>query len=170
MAAFATLPSLPLLLKSCGVKEEVYVPKNITIIQYETIWHIAENILPKTITPGASDAKVAQYFDSLFSGYLNSEAAEELLAGLDKFINKSQQDLKQEFAKVPVDTQVTYLQDLSEIMEPNSFYTSVKGIILWAFFTSEVGIKSMNYRPVPGRYNGCVTTDESTKNIINNRW
>ena len=45
----------------------------------------------------------------------------------------------------------------------------MKQIILWAYFTSEVGMKSMNYLPVPGRYNGCITIDENEKNLVGNR-
>jgi len=61
------------------------------------------------------------------------------------------------------------LSALDKDKNPESFFKSIKKIILWAYFTSEVGMKSMNYLPVPGRYNGCISIDETEKNLVGNR-
>ena len=73
------------------------------------------------------------------------------------------------FVDLEQDQQLAYLRILDQEKQPDSFFKSMKQIILWAYFTSEVGMKSMNYLPVPGRYNGCITIDENEKNLVGNR-
>lgn len=165
-----SLPSIGMLLQSCSVTEQAYVPVNLSAEQYETIWHLAETILPKTTTPGASDAKVAPYIDLLFSGYLEVDDSNKLKKGLNDFMLDCQSKFQANFDAITIENRISFLEEIEEEANPKSFYASIRGIILWAFFTSEVGIKSMNYRPVPGQYNGCIEADNTTLNLIGNRW
>ena len=168
--ALGTLPSLSFLVESCGIQEASYVPVNLTVDQYKVVWQIAETILPKTTTPGANEAGVAPYIDLLFSGYFTDEESEEFKTGLDEFATVSKEKLQLDFADATEQQKQQYLLDLDENAAPDDFYKSIKDIVLWAYFTSEVGIKSMDYKPVPGKYSGCTEVDINTKNLIGNRW
>ena len=65
--------------------------------------------------------------------------------------------------------QIAYLKIVDSDEGKDTFFRSFKGIILFAYFTSEQGMKSMNYLPVPGRFNGCIEIDENEKNLVGNR-
>ncbi|MGH2553929.1 MAG: gluconate 2-dehydrogenase subunit 3 family protein [Chitinophagaceae bacterium] len=40
---------------------------------------------------------------------------------------------------------------------PNHYFTMMKHLTLWGYFTSETGCReALRYNPVPGRYEGCV--------------
>ena len=168
MGSMGALPYLTSVLTSCGSVKERYVPINLTQEQYDTVWHMAERILPRTLTPGAADAGVAAYFDTLFSGYLDQEAVQEILGKLEVFMANCLEKFEKGFDKLTGDQQIAYLNEIAS--DEESFYQDIRGISLWAYYTSEVGVKSMDYQPVPGKYNGCETVVETTKNLIGNRW
>ncbi len=45
--------------------------------------------------------------------------------------------------------------------EPVGFYRQLKSMALWGYFSSEeIGMKHLNYDPIPGEYRGCIPLDE----------
>ena len=166
--ALGSLPYLSTFLQGCGSGEVVYKPINLTQEQYDVVWHFAERILPRTETPGASDAGVAAYVDQLFSGYFDEESAAELMEKLEGSMEKTMTQYGKSFDRLSIEDQLKILKE--EEKDPESFYQAMRGITLWAYYTSEIGIKSMDYRPVPGQYQGCIEVTADTKNLIGNRW
>ncbi len=170
LVGLGSLPAISVLLKSCGVsRPSDYKPTYLSIDQFDTVWKMAELILPKTETPGASDAGVAPYIDLLFASYFEEEERVELETGLNDFMTKCQQQYQKSFLELEAETQIQYMSDLESTSARKSFFKSFKELVLWAFFTSEVGMKSMNYKPVPGKYEGCITIDENEKLLVGNR-
>jgi hypothetical protein len=44
------------------------------------------------------------------------------------------------------------------------YYSMVKQLTLWGYWTSEVGTKhALRYVPVPGTYQGCIDVDPTTR-------
>lgn len=174
-SAIATLglslsPALLISLESCAEKRPtndnpIYLNKE----QFDTIWQIAELVLPATDTPGADDAKVAPFIDQLFGEYFDDQIKMDYLEGLSSFMLNCQNDMGNSFIDLNQEEQLKYLTLMDEDEAEDSFFRSIKGIILWAYFTSEPGMKSMNYLPVPGRFNGCIEIDENEKNLVGNR-
>ena len=163
-------PAVLLSLESCSkhrptTDQPIYLSEK----QFDTIWQMAELVLPRTDSPGADDAKVAPFIDQLFGQYFEDDEKVRFENGLEKFIKNCSESFGKSFGDLENEQQLAHLNELDQANEADSFFKSVKGIILWAYFTSEPGMKSMNYLPVPGRYNGCITIDDNEKNLVGNR-
>lgn len=46
------------------------------------------------------------------------------------------------------------------------YFTMMKGLTLFGYFTSEAGSKSFRYLPVPGRFDGCIDYKKGDKMIV----
>ena len=163
-------PGLLMSLESCS-KSRPTADQPIYLIeeQFDAIWQMAELILPQTDAPGASEAGVAPFIDQLFGEYFEEEERIKYESGLQSFFENCQNEYGKSFLRLEKEKQTAYLQQLDTAEPPDAFFRSFKQIILWAYFTSEQGMKSMNYLPVPGRYNGCISIDDTEKNLVGNR-
>ena len=48
--------------------------------------------------------------------------------------------------------------------DPAHYFTLVKQLTLWGFFTSEVGsTEGLRYLPVPGKYDGCTEYEDGDR-------
>ena len=137
--------------------------------EFDTLWLMADIILPKTETPGAIEAGVPIFIDKLYGEFLEDEEKNKLEAGLKLFSETCENEKGSSFLDLDKESQISYLEKLDNAGAEEEFFKSSKQIILWAYFTSEVGMKTMNYLPVPGRYNGCISIDQEEKNIVGNR-
>ncbi len=166
LLGMGALPGLSVWLKSCGVERLTnYQPSYLSTAQFDTVWKLADIILPQTDTPGASEAGVAPYIDLLFQSYFQEDKKARLESGLNSFMKQCQAQEGKSFINLDPKKQVSFMEEV----QSGEFFSSFKQLVLWAFFTSEVGMKSMNYRPVPGQHQGCITIDESEKNLVGNR-
>lgn len=163
-------PPILLALESCADKrptndEPIYLSQE----QFDVIWQISELVLPATDTPGANDAKVAPFIDQLFGEFFEDDEKARYLEGLNSFVSNCKNEMGSTFLALSLEDQKKYLTRMDEDDSEDSFFRSIKWIILWAYFTSEPGMKSMNYLPVPGRFNGCIKIDDKEKNLVGNR-
>ena len=163
-------PSVLLSLESCSKKEPTdTVQRYLSGEKYDVLWVIAERILPRTDSPGADDAGVAPFVDQLFGEYFNEADRQMYEEGLDQFMLDCEETFGNSFLDLAEGDQMDYLIALDKKGQDDPFFSSLRKIILWAFFTSEIGMKSMNYLPIPGRFNGCITIDGQEKNLVGNR-
>lgn len=163
-------PGLLVSLESCAkTRPTADQPVYLTEEQFDAIWQMSELILPQTDSPGASEAGVAPFIDQLFGQYFEEDEKVKYESGLIEFLTNCKDQYGKSFIDLDRDRQIDYLTTLDKEKDPDSFFKSIKKIILWAYFTSEVGMKSMNYVPVPGRYNGCISIDDTEKNLVGNR-
>jgi len=163
-------PGLLVSLESCAkTRPTADQPVYLTEEQFDAIWQMSELILPQTDSPGASEAGVAPFIDQLFGQYFEEDEKVKYESGLIEFLGNCVDQYGKSFIDLDRDRQIDYLTTLDKEKDPDSFFKSIKKIILWAYFTSEVGMKSMNYVPVPGRYNGCISIDDTEKNLVGNR-
>lgn len=162
-------PGLLMSLESCSkARPTIDQPVYLSEEQFDAIWQMAELILPKTDSPGANDAGVAPFVDQLFGKYFSEEEKTSSESGLQLFLSNCIDEYGKSFIDLDKEKQMDYLNALDNNKAPESFFKSMKQIILWAYFTSEAGMKSMNYLPVAGRYNGCISIDEKEKNLVGN--
>jgi hypothetical protein len=96
-------------------------------------------------------------------GFLKSSAEErkKLLISLDnqlKETTKKNELLKQKEAERQKSSQASGKPNYLKKTPPPSYFAMVKQLSLLGYFTSEIGYKSMGYVPVPGRYDGNVTS------------
>ena len=163
-------PALLISLESCSKKRPTSdIPVYLDQEQFDNIWQIAELVLPKTESPGADDARVAPFIDQLFGEFFEEEVKNEYTIGLRNFAENCKSQMGKSFLNLDEKGQIAYLKIVDIDEGKDTFFRSFKGIILFAYFTSEQGMKSMNYLPVPGRFNGCIEIDENEKNLVGNR-
>lgn len=162
------LPGLSVLLKGCGVERLTdYQPAFLSTMEYDAVWKMAELILPRTATPGAADAGVAPYIDLLFSRYFEADERDRLHAQLRALLESASDQLGRPFVEWEDTRQTDFMSKLEG--SGDYFFKTFKSLVLWGFFSSEAGMKSMNYQPIPGKYEGCIPLDPEMKSIVGNR-
>ena len=163
-------PVILLSLESCAKNRPTNdLPVYLDQEQFDSIWQIAELVLPKTDSPGADDAKVTPFIDQLFGEFFEDDIKATYVNGLKSFLDTCKSEMGNSFLSLNHQEQNDYMLIADNEDIENSFFRSFKWIILWAYFTSEPGMKGMNYLPVPGRFNGCIEIDENEKNLVGNR-
>lgn len=106
------------------------------------------------------------------TSFMNADAKQrhELFIALDKEA-KDYQQKKNDFDKVQ------YEKELKEWANGNSkylkeemsshYFTMMKQLTLWGFFTSEKGItQALKYVPVPGHFDGCIDYKKGDKIMV----
>lgn len=150
-----------------GVGGEVLAAKDIELLDA-----VAETILPRTDTPGASDAKVAQFMKVFVRDCYTSAEQDRFISGPVDIRERCQQQYGRSFQQLD-DTERSELigtldqealalleelgEDSSELDAPGDvhYFTMIKQLTLFGFFTSEVGATEvLRYVAVPGRYDG----------------
>ncbi len=168
IVGIGVIPGFSALLQRCGVERTTgYQPQYLTVEQYDTVWQIARLIIPSTDTPGADEAGVAQYIDLVVGEFLETQETEDFHKGLNDLITLSSGTYDKKFTKLDEVQQLELLNSLES--GSDEFVRSLKEMVIWAYFTSEPGMRSLNYVPVPGRYNGCIQIDASEKVLVGNR-
>jgi hypothetical protein len=167
---FGLAPGILLSLQSCSRERPTSnLPIFLSLEQFDTVWEMAELVIPKTNSPGADDAGVTPFIDLLYGEYFEDQDKTRFETGLTLFIADCKDIYGKSFLDIDKAARIDYLQDLDKEDSYESFFFFIKTIILWAYFTSEPGMKSMNYLPVPGKYNGCITIDDQEKTLVGNR-
>lgn len=130
-----------------------------TAKQLATVGAMAERVLPKTDTPGALDAGVPAFIETMARGYLTADEVRTLTAGVADVDARSQAAHQRAFADLTAAQQDALLTKLAE--DPNgksgAFFRQFRELTVVGYFTSElVGKNVLHYDPVPGMYQGCL--------------
>ena len=125
---------------------------------------IGETILPHTQqSPGAKAAKIALFMKAMVNDCYSEQEAEIFIRGIASLNSRAHDTYNHEFLKLSI-TQKTALLNQLDLEAKNQkdtltphYFTMLKGLCIWGYFTSEVGAtKALQYNPVPGGYKGCV--------------
>lgn len=130
---------------------------------------IADRLLPRTDTPGASDVGVPAFIDLLYGEFMTGEERQMLTAGLGGVDAASAAAHRRSFISLTPAEQDGVLRGiaLAEEGRPQGFFRLFRSATILGYFTSEqVGRTVLNYDPVPGRYEGCLPLSE----VGNRNW
>ena len=129
---------------------------------------LAETILPRTDTPGARDAAVGPFIARYSAACYSPDHIALLQAGLKDIdaqmralhgtgFRQASQEEKTSLL-VSVDRQAkTHAAEREAGGGQPHYFTLIKQLTLLGFFTSEPGqAHVVRYRPVPGKYKGCI--------------
>ncbi|WP_447934267.1 gluconate 2-dehydrogenase subunit 3 family protein [Stenotrophomonas lactitubi] len=135
-----------------------------------TLDEIAETILPRTKTPGAKDAGAGAFMATFVSDCYSARQQATFRAGLadidkragGRFISLAPQartellrTLDAEARKRAVEVTETGTAEEGEAMP--HYFTMIKQLAIFGFFTSKVGATEvLQYVAVPGRYDGAL--------------
>jgi hypothetical protein len=135
---------------------------------------IGETILPATNTPGAKEAKVGEFMTVIVNDCYETKDQTAFMAGLKKLNEASNKASGKTFMQatteqrhsllVDLDKEATAFQKTKKPEETKHYFTMLKELTLWGFFSSEVGAtKALRYIAVPGKYEGTVPYKKGDK-------
>lgn len=136
---------------------------------------VGETILPVTSSsPGAKEAKIGEFMKVIVTDCYEEKDHKIFLEGIGKLNQASQKKYSKDFMPLKAEEKHDLLVDLDaeakayeknkQKGEPTHYFTMMKQLTLWGYFTSEVGSKNaLRYLPVPGRFDGCYPYEEGDK-------
>jgi hypothetical protein len=156
---------------------------------------IGETILPKTATPGAKDAQIGKFMQTIVADCYFPADQEIFTNGIEILKKECEKNYSKDFLTCNMQERTTLVKQFddeakqynikkyaadAEITEktkgtkeykregmPNHWFSLVKQLTMWGFFTSEVGAsQALRYIPVPGRYDGCVDYKKGDRAIF----
>jgi hypothetical protein len=156
---------------------------------------IGETILPKTATPGAKDAQIGKFMQTIVADCYFPADQEIFTNGIETLKKECTKKYNKDFLACNMQERTTLVKQFdeeakqynikkyaadAEITEktkgtkeykreaiPNHWFSLVKQLTMWGFFTSEVGAsQALRYIPVPGRYDGCVDYKKGDRAIF----
>lgn len=125
---------------------------------------IGETILPNTDeSPGAKAAYIGTFMKTIVNDCYSEDETLIFIDGLDKIEEKSMDGFGESFLSLSKEKKLNLLTQFDEeakkhrSLEEPHFFTMLKELTLWGYFTSEVGAtEALRYNPVPGRFEGCI--------------
>ena len=165
-----SLPAITGILAGCTGERESgasWKPRALSAKQGEMVATIAEQIIPRTDTPGARDAGVHRFVDEMMADYYPAGERARFLAGLADLDERARRGCGNDFLACAASEQASLLAVLdreavgraASRTEPHWFRT-MKELTLLGYYTSEAGLtKELGWVQVPGRYDGCVPLD-----------
>jgi gluconate 2-dehydrogenase gamma chain len=142
----------------------------LTPLQARTVIALAEVIVPETETPGATEASVVDFVDVIVAEWLDPDEGDRFLQGADDVDRRARGREGVEFAACSPESRISLVAALDAEVEaarrdPTAdpsllFFHQMKRLTLAGYFTSEVGMRALGYRIVPGAFEACVLLDE----------
>ncbi len=125
----------------------------------------AEHIIPRSETPGATDAEVSTFIDRMLAGWYPAVDRDRFRAGLQELDARSQARAHQSFVNCSAADQVAVLEvfdgEVSDLRRTNAaqanehWFAMLKYLTVWGYCTSEVGMQqTLHTWPMPMRYDG----------------
>ncbi len=127
-----------------------------TTEEMDLITRIVDAILPRTDSPSASDAGVPQIIDQMVGKVYPKEASEQYRIGF--------QALSGHIEKKDLSASLVQIEKGTEAIpeEVSGAYRHLKQqTIAYYLSTEQVGKNFLNYLPVPGEYQACITLEEA---------
>ncbi len=149
----------------------------------------AEAILPRTDTPGATDAQVTEFIDWMMAEWMHENERSAMLAAIDDLDRRAQATHGTSFSAATAEQQNGILAvmdaEVAELLTRDSagpgdeyvespdsqptptapahpFY-QIKRWTLVGYFTSEPGMtEALKWNPFPGRWEPCMNIEERT--------
>lgn len=122
---------------------------------------VAEAIIPRTDTPGATDARVNEFIDLLLADWYKEEDRVRLLKGIDAIDAEARALGNTTFASATPNTQHALLVrwDSAESgpETATAAFKRLKSLTIYGFFTSEIAVKEVT-KPVifHPAFEGCI--------------
>ncbi|HEY3129784.1 MAG TPA: gluconate 2-dehydrogenase subunit 3 family protein [Acidobacteriota bacterium] len=113
--------------------------------QNELVLMIAEMIIPETTTPGARNARVNEYIDTVLT---EADFKERFLKGLDWIDEFSRRHTGKDFLQAGAAQRTELMQQISdlndniapELAPGRQFFDLIKGLTIVGYYTSEPGL------------------------------
>lgn len=137
----------------------------LTPAQARTVAAAAERIIPRTETPGATDANVTAFIDHMLAHWYSEAERAVFVNGLPELDARAVPAGSARFVSLPVGKQEAVLQALDDEVTQlrkgnaeaanNHWFGMLKYLTVFGYCTSKAGMtQHLATWPLPGRYNG----------------
>jgi len=137
----------------------------LTAAEYDIVSQAAERIIPRTTTPGATDARVADFIDVMLADWYTGSDRERFKIGLRELDGRARNLANHAFAETPQRQQTELLETLDRELQlrrqsgvagaDDHWFAMLKHLTIWGYYTSRPGIeKELRVELIPGRYDG----------------
>lgn len=162
-----TAPLISSILTGCRSEVAVvdpYVPIFFKEQEFAFIQQIVDIILPKTDSPSASEVGVQNIIDTMIGSTYSLEDQEKWKINFQALLTKLNEDPEDlEFKNVSKNLSLENLEKLrAEVYENEEPVKAAindlrQQTIAYYLSTEEIGTKFLNYLPIPGQYEACIT-------------
>jgi gluconate 2-dehydrogenase gamma chain len=171
MGGAISAPAVLGVLNGCSAKkEETWQPVFLSKEQGAVMADVAEIIIPRTDTPGAKDAGVPAFIDTMLKDVYEDADRQRFVTGLKAFDDAARSAHGKGFVELPKAQQAELVKkfhdeavasELALETRPayleRPFILMTKELTLLGFFTSKAGATEvLQYSAVPGSFKGCV--------------
>ncbi len=126
---------------------------------------VGETILPKTTSPGAKDAAIGTFMTVMVNDCYDKKDQQIFHDGIKKLDDASKKTNNTSFLKASPEQRTSLLTTLDKEAkdyqkdkkkeDPNHYFTMMKQLTLFGFFTSKPGAtQALRHIAVPGKYDG----------------
>jgi hypothetical protein len=127
--------------------------------QIRLVTAIADMIIPRTDTPGASDVGVPAWVNLIVTEYYNDNERTPFLTGLDAIDAQAIRDEGTRFADLSAESKDRVMKTLDTPAERGAItaqaYSRLKGLVIHGYFTSRIVQQDVLRTAVmPGRFDG----------------
>jgi gluconate 2-dehydrogenase gamma chain len=155
-------PAALAILQGCSAKDApsaaAWTPKFFKGSQKDIVTAIADAILPKTSTPGALEANVPAFIDSMLADVYDAAAQARFNAGFAEFEKAEAKFLERDAAGKTAAVKASLEAAIAaEKPDGKPFILMTRELTLLGFFTSQLGVTEYaEYSQAPGAFHGCV--------------
>ena len=119
---------------------------------------LADTIIPRTDTPGATDVGVHRFVDVIFAEYLTDEERTRVVGGLNAIDERAMTESGIVFADLTAEGRGKFIEALESgprDTDVKRSYWQLKGLVVRGYFTSEPVMKNvLKHVVMPGRFEG----------------
>ena len=119
---------------------------------------IADTIIPRTNTPGATDVGVHKFVDVIVNEHLTEAERVAALAGLDAIDARARTESNVTFAELSAEKRSAMIDSFEKgdrKVEPAQTYWRLKGLVVHGYFTSEPVMRDvLKVSVMPGKFEG----------------
>jgi hypothetical protein len=137
----------------------------LTAAEYHIVSQASERIIPRTTTPGATDARVADFIDVMLADWYNVADRERFKSGLSELDGRAGNLAGRVFVKLTERQQTEVLETLDSELDirrqsasagaDDHWFAMLKYLTIWGYYTSRPGIvEELRVELIPGRYDG----------------
>jgi len=148
-------------------------PRTLNAHQFASVRTMAEMILPRTDTPGATDVGVSEFIDLVLTEWCDERERTSFLNGLADVDSRSRSSFGNDFVACSPAQQAEILTALGKKMEDDlkrepsrpvegqpeadsNFYLMLRRLALTAYYNSEDGAtQELDFQIIPDRHDGC---------------
>ena len=147
------------ILSSCTPSQTTNIP-NLEVLssdEYLILHKLIDRMLPETETPGAINAGVMSVLDGVLKNCFSSDTINTMKAGLKSLFSETGEKVFN-WSNEEADAFLTEkLKNASIDDEDAGILRNIRNLAVDIYFKTEIGLKSnFDYKPVPGKYSGCI--------------